>query len=91
MPLKTSTRVRRSEIPDDYIVFLQAKQSSDSQKWTDVINDEIKSMKTNDVCDLVKLPKCVKHIGCKWIFKTKRDSNGIIKRYKAYLVAKGFI
>lgn len=30
-------------------------------------------------------------IGCKSIFKTKRDSKGNIERYKARLVAKGFI
>lgn len=30
-------------------------------------------------------------IGCKLIFKTKRDSKGNIERYKERLVAKGFI
>ena len=38
----------------------------------------------------VKSPKGIKLIGCKWIFKTKRDSKGNIVRYKARLVAKGF-
>ena len=28
-------------------------------------------------------------IGCKWIFKTKRDLKGDVERYKAPLVAKG--
>jgi len=32
----------------------------------------------------------VKPIGCKWIFKTKRNSKGNIKLYKTLLVAKGF-
>jgi Reverse transcriptase (RNA-dependent DNA polymerase) len=32
----------------------------------------------------------VKSIGCKWIFKTKKDSEGNVERYKARLVAKGF-
>ena len=32
----------------------------------------------------------MKPIGCKWIFKTKRDSKGDVERYKARLVAKGY-
>ena len=101
MPLKRSNRERRSAIPDDYMVYLQehefdigleddpisfsqAKQSVNSLKWMNAILDELKSMSDNDVWDLVELP------GCKWIFKTKRDSKGNIERYKARLVAKGF-
>ena len=47
-------------------------------------------MQGNDIWNLVELPKGVKPIGCKWIFKTKRDSKGNVERYKAHLVAKGF-
>jgi Reverse transcriptase (RNA-dependent DNA polymerase) len=32
----------------------------------------------------------VKPIGCKWIFKTKKDSEGNVERYKIRLVAKRF-
>ena len=45
-------------------------------------------MKDNDVWDLVELPKCKKSIGCKQVFKTKRNSKGNVERYKARLVAK---
>ncbi|KAK9100155.1 hypothetical protein Scep_023585 [Stephania cephalantha] len=54
------------------------------------MNDEMNSMSSNDVWDLVELPKGAKAIGCKWIFKTKKDSLGNIEIYKAGLVAKGF-
>ena len=65
-------------------------ESSNSQKWIDAMNKEIKSMKDNDIWDLIPLLKGAKRIGCKWIFKTKRDSMGNVERYNACLVAKGF-
>ena len=77
-------------LEDDPINFSQAMNSSNSQKWINAMNEEIKSMKDNDVWDLVPLPEGAKPIGCKWIFKTKRDSKGNVERYKARLVAKGF-
>ncbi|RVW22045.1 Retrovirus-related Pol polyprotein from transposon TNT 1-94 [Vitis vinifera] len=40
--------------------------------------------------DLVELPNGAKVIGCKWVFKTKKESLGNIERYKTRLVAKGF-
>ena len=54
------------------------------------MNEEMKSTHDNDVWDHVELPEGLKPIGCKWIFKTKRDSKGNKERYKARLVAKGF-
>jgi hypothetical protein len=50
--------------------------------------EEIESMAKNQVWEIVELPQGVKAIGCKWIYKTKKDSNGNIDRYKARLVAK---
>jgi len=35
------------------------------------------------------VPNGCKRVGCKWVFKTKYESNGNIERYKARLVAKG--
>ena len=75
---------------DDPITFCQAMQTPNAQKWIDAMNEEYKSMQDNQVWDLVPLPEGTKPIGCKWIFKTKRDSKGNMGRYKARLVAKGF-
>ena len=77
-------------VENDPINFHQAMQGSNSQKWIDAMNEEYKSMQDNKVWELVPLPEGAKPIGCKWIFKTKRDSNGNVERYKARLVAKGF-
>ena len=52
------------------------------------MNDEIESMRTNQVWDLVDLPSWRKVIGNKWVLKIKRKADGSIERYKARLVAK---
>ena len=58
--------------------------------WFNAMKDEISSIASNGVLNLVELPNCAKVIGCEWVFKTKQDSLGNIKRYKARFVAKGF-
>ena len=50
----------------------------------------MESMKSNDVWDLVELPKDRKPVGCWWVFKRKMDAYDRIERYKARLVAQGF-
>ncbi|RDX79437.1 hypothetical protein CR513_40134, partial [Mucuna pruriens] len=77
-------------IEDDLINFCRAMKSSNSQKWIDAMKDELKFMQAITFWDLVELPKGVKPIGCKWIFKTKKDFKGNIKIYKVRVVAKGF-
>ncbi|RVW60487.1 Retrovirus-related Pol polyprotein from transposon TNT 1-94 [Vitis vinifera] len=67
--------VESGMMEDDPINFQQAMKSSNSQKWIEAMNEEYKSMQDNKVWELVPLPVGTKPIGCKWIFKTKRDSN----------------
>ncbi|RVX18570.1 hypothetical protein CK203_006345 [Vitis vinifera] len=66
-------------LEDDPISFSQVKQSVKSHKWIEAMKDEMKSMKDNDVWDLVELSKGAKPIGCKWIYKTKFLSLGAKK------------
>ncbi|KAL0428017.1 UNVERIFIED_CONTAM: Retrovirus-related Pol polyprotein from transposon TNT 1-94 [Sesamum latifolium] len=64
--------------------------SRESNLWYDAMKEEMNSMAFNEVWDLVELPDYFKAIGCKWVFKTKKDSLGNIESYKARLVAKEF-
>ncbi|XXG72826.1 hypothetical protein AAC387_Pa07g1836 [Persea americana] len=97
--------MKKPAIPDDYVVYLEesdidikedpktfkeAIKNENSDKWLDAMNDELESMATNEVWDIVELPKGSKAVGCKWVFKTKKDSKGKVERFKAQLVAKGF-
>ena len=86
-----SQRQKKSVISNDYVVYLQeskfdlgidedpisfsqAMRSVNSTKWLDVMKEQLK-----EVWDLVELPKDSKKVRCKWIFKTKLDSNGNVE------------
>jgi hypothetical protein len=79
--------IGKTEDPNSYKEAMMSKHSSE---WLNAMNDELKSMSDNDVWDLVEIPDGAKTVGCKWVYKTKHDSNGNIERFKARLVAKGF-
>ena len=68
----------------------EALTGSDKEKWEKAMGDELDSMETNHVYELVDLPKGRKAIGNKWVLKIKHKADGSIERYKARLVAKGF-
>ena len=64
--------------------------STDKAKWVNAMEKEMESLHTNEVWDLVELPKDRKVVGSKWVYKTKRSANGTLERHKACLVAQGF-
>ena len=72
------------------ITYEEAISIWHSNFWLDAMKDEIKSMASNGVGDLDELLYGGKPIACKWVFKTKRDFNDQVERYKTRLVAKGF-
>jgi len=51
---------------------------------------EVEAIKKNKIWEFNDLPKGVKPIGRKWIFKTKLKGNEKISKFKARLVAKGY-
>ena len=88
--LRRSTRIIKSAIPSDYIVYLQesdynigaendpktfsqAMNSKESELWYNVMNEEMNSMKSKEVSNLVELPNGVRVIGFKWVFKRRKS------------------
>ena len=90
---RRSQRVRKSAIPVDYevyntkefqmkddpISFEEAMSSDHLSKWFEAMEDEMKSMNVNKVWDLDIIPKGAKTVDCKWVYKTKLDSQGNIE------------
>ena len=94
--LRRSEREKRP--PNYYGVWMSASEEKEpttvnnalsSPDWLDAMKAEIKSLHTNDVWDLVELPKDRKAVGSKWVFKVKVGADGRVERYKARLVAQG--
>ncbi|KAM1480311.1 hypothetical protein ACFX2I_027472 [Malus domestica] len=66
-------------------------QEADSQLiWKFAMNEELKALNENKTWSITKLPKGMKTVGCRWVYKTKFKSDGSVERHKARLVARGF-
>ena len=51
---------------------------------------ELDALSLNETWEIVDLPNDKQPIGCKWVYKIKRKSDGTVERFKARLVAKGY-
>ena len=52
--------------------------------------DEYDALVLNGTWELVPPESSHNIVGCKWIFRTKRNSDGSVDRYKACFIAKDF-
>ena len=56
---------------EDLLSYKQAMNDVDKDQWVKAMDLEMESIYFNSVWKLVDLPKGVKPIGCKWIYKRK--------------------
>lgn len=78
------------EIHDDPKTFKNAINSAHKCEWMTSMDAEMSAFSLNSVWTLVEPPKDCNVVGCKWIYKTKRDNAGNVVKYKSRLVAQGF-
>ena len=69
----------------------EVTKRSDWSLWKAAIDSELASLKSLDVFEEAQLPKGMKALSSKWVFKIKRTATGEVEKYKARLVAKGFL
>lgn len=76
------------DVPQD---IHEATTKSDSKFWEKAIAEEINAINKNKTWTIVEKPEEVKPIDCKWVFRKKTDESGSNVKYKARLVARGFM
>ena len=75
---------------DDPSTFEEAMNRPDKALWLDAMHDELKSLDKNKVWELVPRPERVNIVTNRWVLRIKRKPDGVIERYRARLVARGF-
>ena len=68
----------------------EAWKDKHSIQWKQATHPEFAPLQSNDVWDLVPMSKDKNFVGCRWIFKVKRNSAGSLHRFKRPLFAQGF-
>jgi hypothetical protein len=53
--------------------------------------EEMDSIESNQMWQLVPLSHGQRPIGLKWVYKVKKNIAGEVTKYKARLIAKGYI
>ena len=79
-----------SQFKNDPTTVKEALNSEERNEWIMAMKEEYESLVANQTYELVDRPCDANVVPCKWVFKTKRDQNGVPVSYRARLVAKGF-
>ncbi|KAL5546443.1 hypothetical protein UlMin_006130 [Ulmus minor] len=65
-------------------------QALQDSNWRAAICDEFNALLRTQTWNLVPRSSPMNVIGCKWVFRVKRNPDGSVSRYKAQFVTKGF-
>lgn len=68
----------------------EVMKTKNKDQWLQAIKCEMKALEEHSTWNLVDMPPGKKAVGCKSVFRIKRDPSGEIAKFKARLVAKGF-
>ena len=71
--------------------YIEATSCKDAAQWQLAMMEEMESLHRNETRVLVKRPKGIRTVGCKWVYRKKEGIPEVeATRFKARLVAKGF-
>jgi transposase InsO family protein len=65
-------------------------RSAYRDQWLAAIRSELRSLIKAGTWRYAQKPSTANLVGCRWLFKMKRDKDGNVSKFKARLVAQGF-
>lgn len=75
---------------DEPRTYHEAMSSHDAQQWSEAVRAELDALNQLRTWRPAKLPKGAKLVGTRWLFKRKRDSDGVVIKYKGRVIAQGW-
>ena len=70
--------------------YKQAIQSKNQRSWEDAMGKEFTGLKNAGTFEYVDDPGKVNIVGAKWVYKWRKNDEGLVTKAKARLVAKGY-
>ncbi|KAI3735506.1 hypothetical protein L6452_15005 [Arctium lappa] len=92
-PVHTRSATLNQCLHDSFLSKIETTRVSEAladSDWVSAMQEELNQFEALKVWRLVPKPKGKSIIGTKWVFKNKKDEDGIVIRNKERLVAKGY-
>ena len=71
--------------------YTEALKAPDAEEWKKAMRDEMESLHKMQTFHIKELPAGRKAVACTWVYRRKRDLQGVVVRWKARCVAKGYL
>ena len=68
--------------------YKETMEDEHKNQWIEAMQDEMKYLHENHTYELVKLPKGMRALKNKWVFKVKVEEHNLKPRYKTRLVVR---
>jgi hypothetical protein len=83
--------VAQSDIASNPKTYAEAMSHPDTAQWEMACADKMRTFENMGIYKIVPHPEGRKVVGSKWVFRIKHRPNGEIQKYKARIVAQGFM